>query len=165
MALINKPFSGSGLRSPTGRYSVQNAAIGTYYANGTIPTPSIVFNHASLSISEKSSIKTYETTAFNGYNTTVKGGTSIDATLEGYVAAYQADGNSTLAPLNNATLNAGDLAYLFIQAGSLRYEGGVRIESIDSRISVNEDTTVSIKFVFHNKPDFKQFTPLTGTIT
>lgn len=165
MAIVNKPFSGSGLRNSAGRFSVQNAAIGPYYANGTIPTPTITFNTGTISINEKSSVQTFETTAFNGYNTTIKGGTSIEATLDGYVAAYQADANSTLAPTNNATLNAGDLAYLFIQAGSLRYEGGVRIQDIDFKVGPNDNASASIKFVFHNKPNYKQFTPLTGTIT
>lgn len=156
MALINKPFSGSGLTTSSGRVSVQYAAIGTYYANGTIPTPDYVLNHASIKISESSSLKTYETTAYNGYNVSVKGGTTIEATIDGYI---QAD-SATPANASYTSLNAGELYYLTLRAGSLRYEGAVRLVSFDGSVSVSDSTTASMKFQFYGIPTYKHFKPL-----
>lgn len=155
MALVNKPFSGSGLTSSTGRYSVQYAAIGTYYANGTIPTPNYVLNHATIKISESSSAKTYESTAFNGYNFSVKGGTTIEATIDGYI---QAD---TVRPSPTAytPLLAGELYYIAVYAGSLRYEGAARLISFDGSVSVSDNTLASFKFQFFGIPNAKHYVP------
>ena len=156
MSLINRPFSGSGLTSSTGRYSVQYAAIGTYYANGTIPTPDYVLNHATVKISESSSAKTYESTAFNGYNFSVKGGTTIEATIDGYI---QAD-NATPANISYTPLSAGNLYYLTLYAGSLRYEGAARLISFDGSISVLDNTQASLKFQFYGIPNANHYKPL-----
>lgn len=156
MSLINKPFSGRGIPTPAGRISVQYAALGAYNANGTIPTPDYVFSHASVKISESSNVKTYETTAFNGFNFTIKGGTTIEATLEGYI---QAD-DATPPGAAYAAISAGNLYYLAIYAGSLRYEGPVRVISIDGAVGVTDNATVSLKFQFYGIPNFKHFKPL-----
>lgn len=156
MALINKPFTGRGIPTPTGRVSVQYASLGPYHANGTISTPDYVFNHATLKITESSSIKTYETTAFNGYNFSIKGGTTIEATLDGYI---QAD-DTTPANASYSSINAGDLYYLQLYAGSLRYEGAVRMVSIDGSIGVQDNAIASLKFQFYGKPNAKHFKPL-----
>jgi len=156
MALINKPFSGSGLLTPTGRVAVQYASIGPYNANGTISTPDYIFNHATLKISESSSLKTYETTAFNGYNFSIKGGTTIEATLDGYI---QAD-SSTPANTTYTPLSSGELYYMQIYAGSLRYEGAVRTSTIDLSIGTSDNAVVSMKFQFYGIPNAKHFKPL-----
>jgi len=156
MAAINKPFTGSGIAKPSGRISVQYAAMGTYYANGTIPTPDYIFNHATVKINEISSIKTYETTAFNGFNFSIKGGTTIEATIDGYI---QAD-TSFPADATYQAIVVGELYYLAIYAGSLRYEGPVRLVSIDSSIGVQENALASLKFQFFGIPNAKHFRPL-----
>lgn len=156
MALVNKPFSGSGLTTSSGRISVQSASIGTYYANGTIPTPDYVLNHATIKISESSSAKTYESTAFNGYNFSVKGGTTIEATIDGYI---QAD-TVTPANISYTPLSAGNLYYLSLYAGSLRYQGAARLISFDGSIGVSDNTIASLKFQFYGIPYANHYKPL-----
>lgn len=156
MALINKPFSGSGLLRPGGRVAVQRAELGPYNANGVISSPDYIFNHATVKISETSSLKTYETTAFNGYNFNIKGGTTIEATLDGYI---QAD-DTTPANISYTPITAGNLYYLAINAGSLRYEGAVRVVSFDGSIGVSDNTTASLKFQFYGIPNAKHYKPL-----
>jgi hypothetical protein len=156
MAAINKPFTGSGLAKPSGRISVQYAAMGTYYANGTIPTPDYIFNHATVKINETSSIKTYETTAFNGFNFSIKGGTTIEATIDGYI---QAD---DIRPANSTyqSIVTGELYYIAVYAGTLRYEGPARLVSFDGSIGVQDNSLASLKFQFYGIPNAKHFKPL-----
>ena len=144
MAVINRPFTGYGIRTANGgRQNYSWCAIGS----GPADANPLIIEHGSITATESASVTTLGTTAYNGWTDSYASTATITGTVDGYLSA--SDGDHPSDPVSG---RAGAKAYMIITGGSWQYEGWILLSDYSVTVSANEISTVKFSFTFKAVP-------------
>jgi hypothetical protein len=144
MAVWKQPFTGHGLKTPSGgRLNYSWVAIGS----GPSDANPLLVDHATVTTTESSSVTTVGTTAYNGFTDSYASPATISGTVEGYLAA--SDGNHATDPQSG---RAGTRAYMIVTGGTFLVEGWILLSDYTVTLSANEICTVKFSFTYKALP-------------
>jgi hypothetical protein len=144
MAVWKQPFTGHGLKTPSGgRLNYSWVAIGS----GPSDANPLLVDHATVTTTESSSVTTVGTTAYNGFTDSYASTATISGTVEGYLAA--SDGDHATDP---QSVRAGTRAYMIVTGGTFLVEGWILLSDYTVTLSANDISTVKFSFTYKALP-------------